>query len=334
MRMQFVKYFGFVLICGSAFVATADAQQQVSTPTPQPTRERTISPSKSQTTTSDNASQSKPSPATEVAAPKTQTIDAAKSNDAKPVQDVKPTKDVKADSQGAKDSRPSKDGKNAKAQDVPADTLANRHEDPSEEAAAIVPYYNNFLASYHLGPEDVISISVFNQPNYSKQNIIIPPDGRISYYLIPEGVLVVGKTTQQVQEELTKKLDEYIIDPKVTVSLDKAQSTRYSVVGDVVHPGVKLMSRRLSLTEAISEAGGILQTGDKKKVVILRKKADGNVQPMIVNYDAIVRGKKADDVFLVPGDQVIVPGNLLKKWQTLLGFAQVLSFARTFTPGY
>ncbi|GAC1446462.1 MAG: hypothetical protein NVSMB56_05370 [Pyrinomonadaceae bacterium] len=336
MRTQFIKCFSFILVCGIAFVVTTNAQQPTPTPTVQPTqqmRERTIAPTKAQTPTKDTTAQSKSSPASETAAPKAHIADAPKPVEAKSAPDVKPTQETKQ-AKDSKQTKNSKQTKDAKPQDIPADTLANRHEDDTEEAAAVVPYYNNFLSSYRLGPEDVISIAVFNQPNYSKQSIIVPPDGRISYYLIPEGVFVAGKTTRQIQDELTKKLDEYIIDPKVTVSLDKAQSTRYAVVGDVVQPGIKLMTRRLSLTEAISEAGGILQTGDKKKVVILRKQADGNVQPMLVNYDAIVRGKHADDVFLVPGDQVVVPGNLLKKWQTLLGFTQVLSFARTFTPRF
>ena len=142
---------------------------------------------------------------------------------------------------------------------------AGRREQLSEDEAAVLPYYNNFLTNYRLGPEDVISVEVFNQPRYSRSNITIPPNGRISYYLIPEGVLVVGKTTQQIQEEITKKLDEYIIDPQVTVSLEKAMSARYSVLGDVGTPGVKIMTRRVSVYEAIAEAGGVLKPAIKRR---------------------------------------------------------------------
>ena len=105
--------------------------------------------------------------------------------------------------------------------DVPPDALANRRGMMSEEEAAIVPYYNNFMTTYHLGPEDIISISVFGQERYSRTGITVPPHGRISYPLIPEGIFVAGKTIEQVQSELTKKLDEYIIDPKISVSLTR-----------------------------------------------------------------------------------------------------------------
>ncbi len=112
----------------------------------------------------------------------------------------------------------------------------NRHEQPSEEAD-IVPYYNNFFNTYRLGPEDIISVSVFGQDRYSRSGIIIPPSGRISLALIPGGVFVNGKTVDEVSEVIKKSYDEYIIDPQVSVSLDKASSYRYSVIGDVSQPG-------------------------------------------------------------------------------------------------
>ncbi|HEX8745591.1 MAG TPA: polysaccharide biosynthesis/export family protein [Pyrinomonadaceae bacterium] len=213
---------------------------------------------------------------------------------------------------------------------IPAELQAGRRESASEEEAAIVPYYNNFLKDYRLGPEDVISVDVFNQPRYSKPNITVPPDGRISFPLIAEGIRVVGKTTQQVQEEIQKKLEEYILTPQVTVYLDKAMSARYSVLGDVGKPGVMIMTRRVSLIEALAEAGGVLETGDKKKVVILRRRADGNLAPVIVNVSDIEKGRAREMAYLAPGDQVIVPGNRLKSIQQLMRFTSILSFGRIF----
>jgi len=216
---------------------------------------------------------------------------------------------------------------------VTADAKTNRAGESTDEAA-IVQNYNNFFTTYQLGPEDVISVTVFGQDRYSKGGIKVPPSGRISLALIPDGIFVNGKTVDQVAELIKKRYDEYIIDPQVSVSLDQAGSYRYSVIGDVAQPGIRLMTRRLSVTEAISEAGGILQTGDKKKVFVLRKQAKGNLTPIPVNVSAIYRGQAPDSVYLLPGDQVIVPGNSLKKWQTLTSFLPVLSFAKIFTGGW
>jgi polysaccharide export outer membrane protein len=213
--------------------------------------------------------------------------------------------------------------------DVSPDIQANRQEQMSEEAA-INPYYNNFFSTYRLGPEDVISVDVFNQERYSRRGITIPPSGRISLSLIPGGVFVNGKTVEEVAEIITKKYDEYIIDPQVTVSLEKAASYRYSIIGDVAQPGVRLMNHRMTVTEAIAEAGGVLGTGDKSKVIVLRRQADGQLAQIPVNVSAIYKGRAPDTTYLVPGDQIIVPGNKLKKVREILGFANVLSFARIF----
>jgi protein involved in polysaccharide export with SLBB domain len=222
----------------------------------------------------------------------------------------------------------------SKAPDVAtADAQTNRTDQASDEAA-IVQNYNNFFTTYQLGPEDVISVTVFGQDRYSKSGIKIPPSGRVSLALIPDGIFVSGKTVDQVAELIKKRYDEYIIDPQVSVSLDQAGSYRYSVIGDVAQPGIRLMTRRLSVSEAIAEAGGVLQTGDKKKVFVLRKQKAGNLTPIPVNISAIYKGQAPDSVYLLPGDQVVVPGNSLKKWQTLTSFLPILSFARLFTGGF
>ena len=94
------------------------------------------------------------------------------------------------------------------------------------------------------------------------------------------------------------------------------------------------MSRRLTVTEALGEAGGVLQTGDRSKVVVLRRQADGNLTPIPVNISAIYKGKAPDLTYLVPGDQVIVPGNKFKSFQKIMTLFPILSFARIFTGGF
>jgi polysaccharide biosynthesis/export protein len=279
-------------------VATDKTRQRLATKTPH-------------TNTVDENSKSKLNPADAQADPSRDSFDAAKNNAT--VQTVSATQSSTLPA-------------------VPAEGQTNRHEQASEEAA-IVPYYNNFFNTYRLGPEDVISVSVFGQDRYSRQGIIVPPSGRVSLALIPGGVFVNGKTVDEVSEIIKKSYDEYIIDPQVSVSLDKASSYRYSVIGDVAQPGIRLMNRRLTVTEALGEAGGVLQTGDRSKVVVLRRQADGNLTPIAVNVSAIYKGKAPDVVYLVPGDQVLVPGNRFKSFQKLMTLFPILSFARVFTGG-
>jgi polysaccharide biosynthesis/export protein len=237
-----------------------------------------------------------------------------------------------------KNQKPPSDGlepddKSRTPADVPDEIQANRREQLSEEAA-IARYYDNFFSTYRLGPEDVISVDVFNQDRYSRKGITVPPSGRISLSLIPGGVFVNGKTVDEVAEIIRKRYDEYIIDPQVTVSLDKAASYRYSVVGDVGNPGIRLMNHRMTVSEAIAEAGGVLSTGDKSKITVLRRQATGNLAQIQVNLSAVYKGKAPDTTYLVPGDQIFVPGNKMKKFKELLGYTSVLGFARIFGVGF
>jgi polysaccharide export outer membrane protein len=213
--------------------------------------------------------------------------------------------------------------------DVPEETQSNRQEQISEENA-VVPYYNNFFNTYRLGPEDIISVNIFGQERYSKSGIVIPPNGRIALALVPEGVFVNGKTVNEVQDIIRKKYDEYIVDPQVSVSLDRASSYRYSILGDVAAPGVRPMARRMTVTEAIAEAGGVTQLGNKSKVTVLRRQPNGQLSPIVVNVSKIYKGEVADTLYLVPGDQILVPGNKFKTFQKIMGLTSVLSFATIF----
>jgi protein involved in polysaccharide export with SLBB domain len=215
----------------------------------------------------------------------------------------------------------------APAEAKPGDDKNLRREALSEEEAAIIPYYNSYMKEYRLGPQDVISVEVFGQcPDYCKAAITVPPTARISYPLIKDGVFVGGKTVQEVQEDIKKQLNEYIIDPSVTVTLEKVGSARYSVLGDVGTPGVKMMERRMSVYEAIVESGGVARTGDAKRISVVRQTATG-LTTIPVNLPEIARGK-AEMIYLVPGDQVIVPGNKIKTVDKFLEIIGKVSIVR------
>ncbi len=175
------------------------------------------------------------------------------------------------------------------------------------EEKEVLTYYNNYLKEYRLGANDVISVEVFGQcPDYCIINKTVPPTAKISYPLIREGVFVGGRTIEEVQDEIRNKLNEYIIDPQVSVTLEKAMSARYSVMGKVESPGIRIMDRKVSIYEAIAESGGVAKDGESKNIAILRFNDQGTLTREDVDLTAIEKGK-APMVFLNPGDQVIVP---------------------------
>lgn len=221
-----------------------------------------------------------------------------------------------------------KGGKEPKTKAISVPAPSSQNDKPAETTDAapeeeILPYYNNYLKEYRLGPSDVISVEVFGQcPDYCILSKPIPPNARISYPLIRDGVLVAGKTVEQVAADITKKLDEFIIDPKVSVTLEKAMSTRYSVMGNVAAPGVRVMDRKVSVYEAIIESGGVTKNGNKDKVYVVSYAKDGRLERKQVSLAQMENGK-ADMVFLNPGDQVFVAGKgfTIEKFFDVLGKA-------------
>jgi polysaccharide biosynthesis/export protein len=200
------------------------------------------------------------------------------------------------------------------------DPAATRpQETVSEEEASLQPYLNNFFATTRLGPEDVISIDVFDQPNYSRANITVPPNGRISYPLIGQ-VLIAGRTTDDLEKEFTEKLSEYIREPKVSVQLVQVHSMKFMVVGDVGSPGIYDMTRRMTVTEALAKAGYATRYGDLKKVSVLRMQANNQMMNIPINVKDVERGK-TQNIYLAPGDTVVVPGNKFKTAEKLMTVA-------------
>lgn len=218
--------------------------------------------------------------------------------------------------------------KAAPSETPPISTDKNGGQTDAPEAEAILPYYNNYLKEYRLGPNDVISVEVFGQcPDYCKNNITVPPTARISYPLIRDGVMVGGRTVDQVSEEITKRLDEYIIDPKVTVTLEKAMSNRYSVLGKVNSPGVRVLDRKVSVYEAVVESGGVAKDGDMRKVVVYSYNGQGKITSKMINLAELQRGR-GEMIFLKPGDQVFVSGKgfSLERVFDILSKASVVRF--------
>jgi polysaccharide export outer membrane protein len=187
---------------------------------------------------------------------------------------------------------------------------------PSDEAAIqaqINSVYQSFYTSYRLGPGDIIGIYIDKHPEDSVERVTVSPAGKI-YFPLLGNVTVVGKTLPQLQEYFSTAVAEFIREPRVTLSLLEAQSAKIGILGDVKSPGLMIMARPLRVLDAITQAGGILETGSQS-VSILRQYEDGRVQMLSVDVKRILKGKASpeENAYLRSGDTIIVHGNLFKK---------------------
>ncbi|HEY6401502.1 MAG TPA: polysaccharide biosynthesis/export family protein [Blastocatellia bacterium] len=190
--------------------------------------------------------------------------------------------------------------------------------------------YREFYDTYRLGPADEIAIRVTGQPDYTLDRVKISPAGRVYHPLLGD-LEVAGMTVPRLIDRLTKEMAEFLIAPKVSVSLLEANSAKIGVLGDVIHPGIVIMNKPMSVLEAITASGGISDSGSKSGVIVLRQTRDGRAQTFKVNVKRILEGKAGpeENIPLHAGDTVIVNGNTKKKVSYILslaGFASFLSF--------
>jgi polysaccharide export outer membrane protein len=158
---------------------------------------------------------------------------------------------------------------------------------------------------YRLGPEDALEISVWKEPELTKQ-LVVRPDGKITYPLIGE-VQAAGLTVKELQKEISKRLEKYVTDANVTVILLKAQYYRVFVTGKVNKPGDFIVGRPTTVMQAISMAGGLTPFASPSAIVVMRRVGEKEeVYPF--NYNDVSRGYMLDqDRILQPGDVVVVP---------------------------
>jgi polysaccharide export outer membrane protein len=207
-----------------------------------------------------------------------------------------------------------------------AERASMRREDATEIEAAMMPYINNFFATTRLGPEDMITVDVFDQPIYSRNNIVVPPNGKINYPLIGQ-IMVAGRTTEEIEKEISEKLAEYIIDPKVTVQMVQVHSLKFMVVGEVGNPGIYEMSRRMTLSEGLAKAGYLSKYGNRGKVSLLRMQPSGEPLPMKFDMKQVEEGK-SKDIYLAPGDTILVGSNWWKTFDRLVSLTSLLAWMK------
>jgi polysaccharide biosynthesis/export protein len=159
--------------------------------------------------------------------------------------------------------------------------------------------------AYIIGPEDVLDINVWKEPDMTR-TVPVRPDGKISLPLIND-VQAAGSTPQQLAATVTEKLRKYVQEPQVTVIVTAINSQRIFVVGEVMRAGAFPLIPGMTVLQALSSAGGFTTFADVKKVHVMRM-VGGKQTELPFNYREVLKGDNQDqNIKLQPGDTVIVP---------------------------
>lgn len=158
---------------------------------------------------------------------------------------------------------------------------------------------------YRIGPLDELSITVFEEPDLSLEEVPVDAGGNIQFPLI--GLVEAGgKTTREVSVLIAQRLaEQYLIDPQVLVNVSKSSSQIVTVEGQVTRPGRFEVTGQSTLLTAIASAAGPTLKARTDEVLVFRTI---NGERFAAKFDLrAIRDGRAEDP-LIRGNDIVVVG--------------------------
>lgn len=169
--------------------------------------------------------------------------------------------------------------------------------------------FNKKTQVYKLRVEDEIEVKFHLVPELNDR-VKVRPDGKISLQIIDE-VEVLGMTPSELDKVLTKKYSKTLRNPDLTVIVRKFSGQKVFVGGEVNTQGVIPIHGRLTVTQAIMQAGGFKDTAKIENVVLMRNQGEKDPYFAILNLDNNLHDPMgalaSNGVLLQPYDVVFVP---------------------------
>ncbi len=161
---------------------------------------------------------------------------------------------------------------------------------------------------YVVGPADQLRINVWRDNELSLE-IKVRPDGTMTLPLVGD-VQAAGRTPSQIRDDVTQRLAKFVKGDaaRVTVAVVAVNSYRFSVHGNVEHPGVFTSPTFVTVIEAMAMAGGPNRFAAPDKSVILRTYAPGQTRQIPLDYDTLKTGERPEqNIVVLAGDTIYVP---------------------------
>jgi polysaccharide export outer membrane protein len=157
-----------------------------------------------------------------------------------------------------------------------------------------------------LAPGDVVNIKFYYAPDLNELAQTVRPDGKITLQLVGD-VDVEGKTPAEVSDELHTLFAPHLKNPEAAVIVQALVNRRVWVGGQVYAGGMFEMPGRMTVLDAVMQAGGfITETAKVSNVVVIRHK-NGLRYGASVDLRPALAGEPHEPFFLEPCDIVYVP---------------------------
>lgn len=171
---------------------------------------------------------------------------------------------------------------------------------------------DGLLAEYYLDVGDEIRVDFFYNQELST-DLVVRPDGRISLPAVGE-IVAARRTPEDVAGEIHSRFKGILLDPTVSVIVQKVVAARVYVIGMVENPGAMDFTRAMTATAAIGQAGGPTDQAKLGSVVVLRRLSTYRVSATRIDLSGSFSGEDpSGDVYLEPFDIVYVPKRFVSK---------------------
>ncbi|HEY3490813.1 MAG TPA: polysaccharide biosynthesis/export family protein [Candidatus Deferrimicrobiaceae bacterium] len=159
-------------------------------------------------------------------------------------------------------------------------------------------------ASYRMGPEDILRVSVWENKELTL-DVVVRPDGKISLPLVQD-VQAEGLTAGELAEIVHKRLESFLKDPQVSIIVLQVNAPKLYVIGSVAKPGPYPLRGETSVLQALSAAGGFTQFASPRSIKLIR--GSGLKQEVRkINYYKIIDEGGEGNYLLKPGDTIVIP---------------------------
>jgi polysaccharide export outer membrane protein len=160
--------------------------------------------------------------------------------------------------------------------------------------------------SYQIGIGDILGITTWKEPDFTRENVLVRNDGKISFPLLND-FPAAGLSPMELKYNIEAGLKSYISNPVVTVHIVDPISQKFYILGEVMRTGEYPLVKHLTILQAFALAGGFTEWASKKEIILLRHEG-GKERIIRINYKDITKGKdfsqnlklQADDTIIVP----------------------------------
>jgi polysaccharide biosynthesis/export protein len=175
---------------------------------------------------------------------------------------------------------------------------------PAVPATDIESALINSANDYRIGPEDLLDISVWKNPELSR-TVPVRPDGKVSLPLVND-IQASGLTPTTLRQQLIERFSEFIPAPEVAVIVREVHSMKVAVVGSVKTPGRYELKSAATVLELIALAQGFTDFAARDRIFILRQ-VNGATQRVPFNYRKVTSGDEQANLVVTSGDIIVVP---------------------------